>query len=388
MPPGTETLCSGCNLPGLAAVYMCWQCQFFLHEQCFQAARSLINHPSHPSHPLALVPYPTYPSATFYCNSCTHPGAGFSYTCPACDFDLHLHCAAAAAAAQLPYPNDQSNQTPHFSPQYAHNSPDLFSTHQPALGSTPSSSGVGSGGGAPPRVEVLSSGGKKPPQPQGVKHFSHQHPLNFCEVKEGDKIACSGCEKPIWGSAYSCGQTRCKFNLHNQCFGLPRELQHKSHPDHPLALLTSPPYKPNGTGIPSFSCDACLSAGSAFLYHCSACNFDLHVDCAFMPETAKTQNHDHRLSLIYALPDFKEQEGLVPTCDVCLGKVDLQRSWFYCCQECDYGTHLECLNGKAAGPREEESEQDLLAAAVLQLQMLQLQSQLNALSKQGGSLKY
>ncbi|CAH1416048.1 unnamed protein product [Lactuca virosa] len=84
--------CSGCNSLVMGTIYICWQCKFVLHEQCFRATRSL-KHPSHPSHPLTLVPYPTYPSNSFYCNSCKHTGNGLSYSCSDCEFDLHVHCA-------------------------------------------------------------------------------------------------------------------------------------------------------------------------------------------------------------------------------------------------------------------------------------------------------
>ncbi|KAI3498564.1 hypothetical protein L1887_34340 [Cichorium endivia] len=84
--------CSGCNSLLKGTTYVCWQCNFMLHEQCFRAPRSL-KHPSHPSHPLTLLPYPTYPSNSFYCNSCKLPGNGLSYSCSDCEFDLHVNCA-------------------------------------------------------------------------------------------------------------------------------------------------------------------------------------------------------------------------------------------------------------------------------------------------------
>ncbi|KAI3818661.1 hypothetical protein L1987_12476 [Smallanthus sonchifolius] len=91
--------CSGCNSFVIGTAYVCWQCNFVLHEQCFHATRSL-KHPSHPSHPLTLVPYPTYPSNSFYCNSCKLTGTGLSYSCSDCEFDLHVHCACSGISSQ------------------------------------------------------------------------------------------------------------------------------------------------------------------------------------------------------------------------------------------------------------------------------------------------
>ncbi|EYU27142.1 hypothetical protein MIMGU_mgv1a026726mg, partial [Erythranthe guttata] len=85
---GYEFHCSGCKSAGSGDVYVCWQCNYFLHEHCFRSERSL-KHPYHPLHPLTLMPSPTYPSGSFSCNSCSLDGDGFSYSCSECEFDIH-----------------------------------------------------------------------------------------------------------------------------------------------------------------------------------------------------------------------------------------------------------------------------------------------------------
>ncbi|PWA44883.1 C1-like protein [Artemisia annua] len=92
LPQGVDLPCSGCNSSSTGTIYICWPCNFYLHEQCYHATRSM-EHPSHPLHPLTLVPYPTYLSNSFYCNSCKDVGTGFSYSCADCEFDLHVQCA-------------------------------------------------------------------------------------------------------------------------------------------------------------------------------------------------------------------------------------------------------------------------------------------------------
>lgn len=115
---GPEVHCSGCRSPGSGNIYACWKCNYFLHEQCFRATRSL-SHPSHPIHPLTLVSYPTYPSTQFFCNSCNLVGNGFCYCCSECDFDVHVHCAHLAAPPNLshstsvPLPNSTHNFSHH-----------------------------------------------------------------------------------------------------------------------------------------------------------------------------------------------------------------------------------------------------------------------------------
>ncbi|XP_052194824.1 uncharacterized protein LOC127802823 isoform X2 [Diospyros lotus] len=87
--------CSGCKFPIVhGSVYKCWECNFYLHEQCFKAKR-YFKHPFHTTHPLNLHPKPTYPGRFFYCEICRQEGHGFSYGCSDCDFDLHIHCALA-----------------------------------------------------------------------------------------------------------------------------------------------------------------------------------------------------------------------------------------------------------------------------------------------------
>ncbi|KAK2637149.1 hypothetical protein Ddye_031947 [Dipteronia dyeriana] len=76
-----------------------------------------------------------------------------------------------------------------------------------------------------------------------VKHISHCHALCPFNAKEEDEIICSGCELDLKNSsAFKCTKSECDFFLHKECFQLPREVQHKFHPDHPLKLLFNPPY--------------------------------------------------------------------------------------------------------------------------------------------------
>ncbi|KAF9665450.1 hypothetical protein SADUNF_Sadunf16G0123800 [Salix dunnii] len=105
-----------------------------------------------------------------------------------------------------------------------------------------------------------------------VRHFSHSHPLRPVDVKEEEEIICSGCELDLSGSAYKCTKSICDFFLHKSCFELPRELEHPSHPQHLLVLLSSPPCDDS-----KFTCNACADYGTSFAYHCTTCHFNLHV---------------------------------------------------------------------------------------------------------------
>ncbi|KAL6557458.1 hypothetical protein OROMI_017808 [Orobanche minor] len=144
-PQGSDIHCSGCKSPGSGNVYACWKCNYFLHEHCFRAKRSL-EHPSHPIHPLTLVPYPTYASTSFFCNSCNLAGSGFCYCCSECEFDVHVHCAhtvtggapnphgshlASAVVANDPHGyNHQAHQNSIYPPPIQNN---LFPNYVPSL---------------------------------------------------------------------------------------------------------------------------------------------------------------------------------------------------------------------------------------------------------------
>ncbi|CAA0820357.1 proline-rich family protein [Striga hermonthica] len=71
---GPKTRCSGSKSARPGPLYACLQCNYFLNEHCFRAARTL-------NHPLTLVSCPTYQSASFFCNDCSFLGTGFCYAC-------------------------------------------------------------------------------------------------------------------------------------------------------------------------------------------------------------------------------------------------------------------------------------------------------------------
>ncbi|KAI3743757.1 hypothetical protein L1987_56823 [Smallanthus sonchifolius] len=412
IPEGVEVSCSGCNSSGTGTVYVCWQCNFFLHEQCFQATRSL-KHPSHPPHPLTLVPYPTYPSNSFYCNSCRIMGTGFSYSCADCEFDLHVQCAYSISGAigfqeahqfqelvppswngaqnSIPFTPPHSishvncHSTPHDqayvsvapghhnpiptaqNPSMAHNP---IPTVHPSLAQNgpsvsipsvqyPSMSHTG------PFVSIPQNG----QQDKVIIHFSHPHNLTTVDLKaeKGNDVTCSGCKGTLIGKGYSCYEPNCNFHLHESCFHLKREIQHKSHPEHPLNLLPFAPYNNKNS---EFTCNACFGTGKGFTYHCSVCKFDLHISCASLPETVKRPDHEHTLKLFYLCP--VQGEECTVTCNVCHGAIQKDR-WAYFCESCNnFDTHLGCVDSEVC----EKHERDSVSDTQVQLQKLQLEMQM------------
>ncbi|XAR63392.1 hypothetical protein NMG60_11023305 [Bertholletia excelsa] len=126
-----------------------------------------------------------------------------------------------------------------------------------------------------------------------MMHFSHHHALQLSEVHEDDYVLCTGCEKYLSGSCYSCIKPRWEFNLHVACLELPREHYRKSHPSHALTLVSSLPEK----DASEFTRNA---PRAGFAYHCKTCKFRLQAKCATLPETMKREFHKHAPALLYS----------------------------------------------------------------------------------------
>ncbi|KAG2326083.1 hypothetical protein Bca4012_035137 [Brassica carinata] len=192
----------------------------------------------------------------------------------------------------------------------------------------------------------------RPVNRQSVRHQSHSHPLRVFKAREDDETVCSGCELELIGQAFKCTKSECDYLLHKSCFDLPSETNHKSHQNHPLTLLYSPPDDES-----VYTCDACDQYGSGFTYHCSICKYSLHIGCASLPEAIDREDHEHPLTLLYCTP-CKGREDTTYICSACEETV-LEDLWVYCCRECDYGTHVyACAAYEDQESNEEEEEEE------------------------------
>ncbi|XVF00940.1 hypothetical protein REPUB_Repub04eG0045500 [Reevesia pubescens] len=160
--------------------------------------------------------------------------------------------------------------------------------------------------------------------------------IPYVRLSADEEIIRSGCGPDLSGPAYRCSKSNCEFILHKSCFNLERVIEHLSHPDHPLTLLSIPPKNYIGK---AFICNACYDTGTSFDYHCASCNFDLHVGCANLPKKMKHADHQHPLTLYYSSSCNRGIKIFI--CDVC-DEIVPKRHWVYYCAKCDYGTHLSC----------------------------------------------
>ncbi|KAM3357827.1 hypothetical protein P3S68_020758 [Capsicum galapagoense] len=173
---------------------------------------------------------------------------------------------------------------------------------------------------------------------QGKQHFSHPHMLKLI-VDPPETLTCNACDKSnISSNFYGCNS--CQYFLHENCLNAPRFLDRSSHTSHHLTLLPLPTYSSR-----SYTCDACGTAGNGFSFSCAPCEFDIHMQCALLPQTVcLCKHHHHELQLIFESPF--DDENTIFVCDICQDNVDLSY-WFYYCVHCDFGTHLECAISKS-----------------------------------------
>ncbi|PIN25184.1 hypothetical protein CDL12_02082 [Handroanthus impetiginosus] len=417
-------------------VYVCWQCHYFLHEQCFRAARAF-KHPSHPPHPLTLVPCPTYPSGSFICNSCNLIGNGFSYSCSECEFDIHVHCALGPNAnshvspSPVPAPNfTAQNFNPHPQnhtypppiqtgpyPTYpppqigtisneTQNYPPLPSNPFPnSFPQMPQPNAPPQNFVPPPNYPTTNPPPQPPPQPNStVPTYSTvlnaatttntQAPPPVSQPTNPQSKPPSIIKhfshphilKPMeieQKNAKVCSACECELSGSAYCCTEPHCTfnLHKScfdsphefrHKSHLQHPLTLLPAPPYDDG---FTCNACLKDGKAFAYTCATCSYDLHIDCIQWPESVIRPDHKHNLTLYYSSPLAELSQEATFMCDVCKNPVH-ELAWMYYCRECDFGTHLECV---ASGMKQEnvgggngKSQEELLRETELKFAMLQL----------------
>ncbi|XP_027113627.1 uncharacterized protein [Coffea arabica] len=393
LPQGTEVHCSGCKFPGSGCLYSCWQCSYFLHEQCFQASRSL-KHPSHPAHPLTLVPYPTYPSNSFYCNTCNLVGNGFSYCCSECDFDLHVHCAFKPNATPLqetlsPAPNYHSYPnvgygTQNFSP---HPSSPIdqtagYSFHNANFPSSyPASSETGSyyesiqhnaSSNPPLHNSPMPSGypgsiqhnaTPNPPSNTSLMPNTYQesiqhnasfnapphnspmpnlnaspasvpsHQVSGTAPAGNSPVVNSQIKPPEASSSLPQPSEPVRISLLSNPSKV-QEVKHFSH-QHALQLNDIKDTSPK-------VCSGCEDNLTGSAYSCveSQCNFHLHKSCFELPREIRHKSHlDHPLTLL-AKPASHYTDGQF-ACNACLQS---GAAFVYNCESCSFDLHVECVS--------------------------------------------
>ncbi|XP_062143672.1 uncharacterized protein LOC133851331 [Alnus glutinosa] len=201
------------------------------------------------------------------------------------------------------------------------------------------------------------------------------------------RVQCYFCNESIhWGFAYHCSQ--CNFNLHLKCASIPFTVEAEFH-NHPLKLLRK---------SVSFTCDACGKEDKdKYSYLCTSltCSLMVHRKCASLPLTVKHIGHKHTLNLIGSSQVNQSDRQI---CGICVKKVDTDRVYY--CSKCNFVAHLDCgtHEGSMEEIKKEDSEvvdessiNDSLAYAVKKIRMgedkIEIAEEINHFSHQQHDLK-
>ncbi|GAA0187061.1 hypothetical protein LIER_34349 [Lithospermum erythrorhizon] len=355
LPQGREIKCSGCQSQGSGNVYTCWQCSFFLHEQCFTATRSLKT-PSHPLHSLTLVPYPTHQSGSFYCDICKQIGSGLSYCCAECEFDLHVHCALSS---NQPF-HSSSYANPGFNPpqhgSYMPPPPNYPSHHHPDANFTS------------PTIPDAYNQATLPPQPP--QSYPVQPP-NYPVQNNTNPNFPSPSVPIVTNQAPPMPTPPAAYPAINNQAGQSNQPQNNTIPvfpptSAPLNIPLTSSNQPKVNEIRHFShqhalkeleftkqdgkkCYGCgyIIDGSGYSCVDLQCNFNLDKSCFESPNEVKHKSHlDHTLKLL-ANPPY---QGGTFTCNACIKE---GTGFVYNCATCSFDLHVDCVSWPEKVKRED-----------------------------------
>ncbi|XP_047333109.1 uncharacterized protein LOC124936640 [Impatiens glandulifera] len=243
-----------------------------------------------------------------------------------------------------------------------------------------------------------------------IKHHGHHHPLvkfkKSIQNVEDYEGYCNGCGFPMdinSGGFMICIEDDCDFCLHEFCALLSnRDTLHYPQHTSPLkltqsiglfkcnvcfmeflgkelpedfllmryhckdcnfgvdlrcasmAFLTNVPYHQHpltpklSYSNPLVSCSVCGENQKEKLgfvsFECKICpSFSIHQECSTLPCTLEHDSHDH---ILHIKKCFEIDPPENPSCGICKGGINLELTFYYCCEVCHYYIHINCSSKK------------------------------------------
>ncbi|XP_042045103.1 uncharacterized protein LOC121791134 [Salvia splendens] len=190
--------------------------------------------------------------------------------------------------------------------------------------------------------------------PSQILHPKHpEHPLYLFDYHRSLGLWCDMCTCDLGKMlGYQCSSCMFDFDLRCKRISIDdilegeRQIEHPSHPNHPLTLMRKPLF--------SFYCDGCGVNDVDMVYICSTCEFMIHKSCASLPLLLpiNLRYHHHRLSLAFIFP--MEYRKYIFNCDVCFKRLD-RTSWVYFCGDCRFFAHIRCVASTTTEIADEDS---------------------------------
>ncbi|CAN6926869.1 unnamed protein product [Brassica oleracea] len=169
-----------------------------------------------------------------------------------------------------------------------------------------------------------------PSSPAVINHpFHAYHPLELLidVPPEHSKGKCDACKEELKSYFYHC--SLCNFSMHVRCSRNPPPPKVKTSKCHERELFCM-------VRNDTFTCNACGTHGERCPYVCAPCGVMFHRECIDLPHVININRHDHRVSHTYSL-GFGNWK-----CMICHKMVDW-RYGAYSCSTCpDYVVHSKC----------------------------------------------
>ncbi|OWM65829.1 hypothetical protein CDL15_Pgr015254 [Punica granatum] len=149
------------------------------------------------------------------------------------------------------------------------------------------------------------------------------------QIGRYDGIKCLFCANSCAGAVIACPDN--EFFLHKSCYALPKQIQHPSHPFHPLRKLEY---------ALQFKCNGCLlDQDNRAAYTCMdpSCMYSLDFDCAFLFEGCQLLHLDAHPHLLASTEKKQEDKLCCVVChESCSGPT-------YSCLICKFHLHMSCI---------------------------------------------
>ncbi|CAN6840960.1 unnamed protein product [Brassica oleracea] len=163
------------------------------------------------------------------------------------------------------------------------------------------------------------------------KPHIHEHPLSYSArftIDGSYSHRCSGCRTTdnMYG-VYFCNKFGCSIWLHKECTEAPLEINHPSHPQHPLML--------NNYDDSSDRCVLCRGHLPPLRYTCFTCKITVDIACGMKPWPQVIEH-----PLCHSHPLIVKGNEVSASCGVCK---ESNYGLFYLCIECNVYFHLECV---------------------------------------------
>ena len=223
--------CAACRDFLCGDVYCCYDCQYYLHEECAKL-KKVIKHFHHPCHSLKLHGISVSKYGPFNCHVCRSSCLGFTYRCTSCDFKMDALCSFESEIS-LPIHNHKlklqvgdTETEPSFFCDFCHTR--CYSHRGRSLHCE---------GDCNFKIDLDCARMLMNSKSEPIQHVSHEHWLIYDDsIKARARKYCAACREVCDGATFCCKP--CYFFLHKSCASYPTEINLSLHSDHPLMLST------------------------------------------------------------------------------------------------------------------------------------------------------